>query len=91
VIPGGTLAHFNYGQHYANLVAAEYDIALSASPPQISKIQEVTMDANPQWVWEMVITGQLVYRGFRVPSLYPGVEWTQEAMSQANAKPAQKP
>lgn len=165
VITGGTLADFNYGQHYPNLVAgksagvfplmmfdngndrfvdakgtkcgrpgtpacysrpvlfqldenantaqiawqyklpafsaccgsvgilsngnAEYDIALSGLPPQISTIQEVTMETTPQLVWEMDVTGQLVYRGFRIPSLYPGVEWTPEAVTQANAKPAE--
>jgi hypothetical protein len=32
----------------------------------------------------MNITGQLAYRGFRIPSLYPGVEWTQAAIAAAN-------
>lgn len=26
-------------------------------------------------VWNMHVTGQRVYRGFRLPSLYPGVQW----------------
>jgi hypothetical protein len=36
-------------------------------------------------VWQMNITGQLAYRGFRIPSLYPGVVWTQSAIATANA------
>lgn len=39
-------------------------------------IFEVTPDpANPQTVWEMQILGTTAYRGYRVPSLYPGVQW----------------
>ena len=40
-----------------------------------SAIYEVTKTANPQTVWQMQITGQYAYRGFRIPSLYPGVQW----------------
>ena len=38
-------------------------------------IYEVTKTASPQVVWQMQITGQYAYRGFRIPSLYPGVQW----------------
>jgi arylsulfate sulfotransferase len=56
----------------------EYDIALLTGNPQVSRIQEVTFDPiNPQLVWQMDLTGQLAYRAFRIPSLYPGVTWTQ--------------
>jgi arylsulfate sulfotransferase len=55
---------------------AEYDIALFSESPLGSRIQEVTMDpTNPQLVWQMDLHGQLAYRGFRMPSLYPGVQW----------------
>jgi hypothetical protein len=33
----------------------------------------------------MNVTGQLMYRGFRLTSLYPGVVWTQAAIATANA------
>jgi hypothetical protein len=36
---------------------------------------EVTPTATPQTVWQMHITGTLTYRSFRIPSLYPGVQW----------------
>jgi hypothetical protein len=42
--------------------------------PLSSRIQEVTETSDPQLVWQMDLFGQLAYRGFRVPSLYPGVE-----------------
>jgi hypothetical protein len=32
----------------------------------------------------MDVTGSLVYRGFRMTSLYPGVTWTPAAMAAAN-------
>jgi hypothetical protein len=40
-------------------------------------IFEVTKTTPPQVVWQMQITkqGQNAYRGFRIPSLYPGVQW----------------
>ena len=63
----------------------EYDVALNVYTPGQSYIQEVTSGANSQLVWQMNITGQLAYRGFRIPSLYPGVSWSQAAITAANA------
>jgi hypothetical protein len=40
-----------------------------------SAVYEVTPVSNPQTVWQMQITGQNAYRAFRIPSLYPGVQW----------------
>jgi arylsulfate sulfotransferase len=70
----------------------EYDVAANVATPGVSTIQEVTNEAHPQLVWQMNVNGQLAYRGFRIPSLYPGVEWTQSAIETSNAaaKPAQK-
>jgi hypothetical protein len=53
----------------------EYDIALVAQNPFASRIQEVTQELTPQLVWQMDVKGQLAYRAFRIPSLYPGIEW----------------
>jgi arylsulfate sulfotransferase len=60
----------------------EYDVAADVNTPNVSYIQEVTREQNP---WQMNITGQLAYRGLRISSLYPGVEWTQSAIATANA------
>jgi arylsulfate sulfotransferase len=68
----------------------EYDVAFDVTTPNQSFIQEVTQDPSAQLVWQMNLVGQLLYRGFRVPSLYPGVEWTQDAVATANT-PAVKP
>lgn len=43
-------------------------------------IREVTPGATPDAatvVWEMMLPFVQPYRGFRLPSLYPGVQWTQ--------------
>jgi len=51
----------------------EYDLSgLGAG----SDIFEVTADPlNPTTVWHMHLTGVNAYRAFRMPSLYPGVQW----------------
>jgi hypothetical protein len=38
-------------------------------------IYEVTQHGVPQIVWQMYSTGKNLYRGQRIPSLYPGVQW----------------
>jgi hypothetical protein len=40
-----------------------------------SAILEVTKTTTPQTVWQMQISGNYAYRAFRIPSLYPGVQW----------------
>jgi len=40
-----------------------------------SAIFEVAKTTPPQTVWQMQIGNQNTYRGFRMPSLYPGVQW----------------
>jgi arylsulfate sulfotransferase len=38
-------------------------------------VYEVTDEASPQPVWSLQIKGAYIYRGERIPSLYPGVQW----------------
>lgn len=40
-----------------------------------SYVFEVTPTATPQTVWQMHVVGSNTYRSFRIPSLYPGVQW----------------
>jgi len=40
-----------------------------------SVIFEVTQATPAQTVWQMQIAGLWAYRGYRMPSLYPGVQW----------------
>ena len=67
----------------------EYDVAADYSNG--SYIQEVIPGQNSQMVWQMNVTGQLAYRGFRIPSMYPGVEWTQAAIAAANVNATPQP
>jgi arylsulfate sulfotransferase len=56
------------------------DIEFDSSSPfgtSSSQIMEVTQTDSPQTVWQMNITGENAYRGYRIPSLYPGVTWLQ--------------
>jgi arylsulfate sulfotransferase len=56
------------------------DVEFDSSDPfnsTSSVINEVTPTQNPQTVWQMNIKGENAYRGYRIPSLYPGVTWNQ--------------
>ncbi len=50
----------------------EYDLTAPASG---SYIYEVTQTSSPQTVWSLYYSGGSIYRGFRIPSMYPGVQW----------------
>lgn len=55
----------------------EYDlcsVAVGINGP-FSYVYEVTAESVPQTVWSMHVTGTFLYRAFRIPSLYPGVQW----------------
>lgn len=43
--------------------------------PATTGALEVTQTTPPQVVWQLHVTGQGSYRIYRIPSLYPGVEW----------------
>jgi arylsulfate sulfotransferase len=47
----------------------------AGGPGTAGVIYEVTQDSSTQTVWQMQVTGQYVYRGQRISSLYPGVQW----------------
>ena len=55
----------------------EYDLAgVTINGSYInSDIYEVTPTSTPQTVWQMQLRGSAAYRGYRIPSLYPGVQW----------------
>jgi arylsulfate sulfotransferase len=68
----------------------EYDVALDVLSPGQSFIQEVVPGPTPQLVWQMNLKFAPVYRGFRIPSLYPEVTWTASAITAANASVAKR-
>lgn len=47
----------------------------TGSPTGYSDIFEFTAGNNPQPVWKLETSNAHAYRGFRLPSLYPGVQW----------------
>lgn len=40
-----------------------------------SQVFEVTNQTNPQTVWNLQVSNSFAYRAYRLPSLYPGVQW----------------
>ena len=54
----------------------EFDLAgTSAVVPITAAVYEVTPTSPAQIVWQMNLTNTYAYRAFRLPSLYPGVQW----------------
>jgi hypothetical protein len=47
----------------------------AGGPGEAGDIFVVTNSSTPQAVWHVNVAGQYVYRGQRIPSLYPGVQW----------------
>lgn len=47
----------------------------AGAPGGFSDIFEVTPGTTPEVVWHLRTSAQNAYRGFRMPSLYPGVQW----------------
>jgi arylsulfate sulfotransferase len=54
----------------------EFDVTTTTGGT-MSQIMEVTHTDNPQTVWQLNLSGENAYRAGRIPSLYPGVTWTQ--------------
>ena len=53
----------------------EYDMT-AAAPGGNAVVVEIPQQGNPRQVtWQMAIAGDDTYRAFRMPSLYPGVQW----------------
>ncbi len=53
----------------------EYCESAGGASANSGEIYEVTPGNNSQTVWHMEISGQTAYRGQRMPSFYPGVQW----------------
>jgi arylsulfate sulfotransferase len=67
----------NFGGNTEQLVNGnvEYDLCGVGVYPSGSFVYEVTQASNPQTVWTMHVMGTDLYRAFRIPSFYPGVQW----------------
>jgi arylsulfate sulfotransferase len=54
----------------------EFDLTTVGVTTPASQIMEVTRDSGEQLVWQLNLSGENAYRGYRIPSLYPGVSWS---------------
>lgn len=66
----------------------EFDVAFDVFTPDFSYVEEVT--PSNDLVWKISVENQLAYRGFRIPSLYPGVTWPA-ATGQASVRVPLRP
>jgi hypothetical protein len=53
----------------------EFDECAGPAAGPNAAIFEVTQTTPPQTVWQLQVLNQYAYRVFRIPSLYPGVQW----------------
>ena len=53
----------------------EFNEGFLPDSPWKAIVQEVTPGLNPQLVWQLEVDHQPGYRIYRIPSLYPGVQW----------------
>lgn len=53
----------------------EFDEGFLPDTPWQAIVREVTEQTDPQLVWQLNVDHQPGYRIFRLPSLYPGVQW----------------
>lgn len=66
----------NFAGSANTLANGNVEFTLASQPPGTNaNIYEVTREDTPQIIWNMHVTGQYAYRGFRMPSFYPGVQW----------------
>ncbi|MBZ5641857.1 MAG: aryl-sulfate sulfotransferase [Acidobacteriia bacterium] len=77
ILPAGLFSNFGGNAERLANGNVEYDLCSVASGPNgpFSYVYEVTSEASPQTVWSMHVSGTFLYRAFRIPSLYPGVQW----------------
>ena len=64
-----------WGGNNSVLPNGDIEFCETALPTGGSSIYEVSPGANTQTVWTMKVAGQNAYRGQRIGSLYPGVQW----------------
>jgi arylsulfate sulfotransferase len=70
----GNLYNF-FGGNTEQLANGDVEYDLCGLSSYGSLVREVTMEQTPQPVWSLSLKGGYFYRAFRIPSLYPGVQW----------------
>lgn len=64
-----------WGGSVESLANGDFEFDANAYAGVSATVFEVTEEPTPQPVWQLQINGQYAYRAFRIPSLYPGVQW----------------
>ncbi|HTW44795.1 MAG TPA: aryl-sulfate sulfotransferase [Acidobacteriaceae bacterium] len=64
----------NWGGNAEQLANGDVEYDLNATPTG-PHVFEVTQTSSPQTVWVLQETTTSLYRAFRIPSMYPGVQW----------------
>lgn len=60
----------------AEVLGNDVEYCASAEPSTLAgDVFEITHDSSAQTVWHLTVSGQYIYRGKRIPSLYPNVQW----------------
>ncbi len=72
ILPPGMYSNFAGNTEVLPNGNIEYDLAGVGAD---SYIYEVTPQPNPLTVWQLHLINSNDYRGYRMPSLYPGVQW----------------
>jgi arylsulfate sulfotransferase len=72
ILPPSLYSNFAGSTRVLSNTNVEYNLAGLTNQ---ANTYEVTPTATPQIVWQMIINGTNTYRSFRMPSLYPGVQW----------------
>jgi len=64
-----------WGGSVESLANGNFEFDANAYGGADAMVFEVTQEDTPQIVWQLQINSQAAYRAFRIPSLYPGVQW----------------
>lgn len=72
IVPASLYNNFGGNAEVLQNGNVEYDLCGVGSN---SNVFEVTQNSQASTVWQLQSTGTHLYRAFRIPSLYPGVQW----------------
>jgi len=73
ILPGNLYSSFGGNTLMLDNGDIEYD--LCSLVPESSQVFEVTNEPSPQTIWNLKLNQNYAYRAYRLPSLYPGVQW----------------
>jgi hypothetical protein len=73
IVPANLYSFF--GGNALALANGDVEYDLCGLAPESSQVDEVTDEPSPQTVWTLTVNGNYAYRAYRLPSLYPGVQW----------------